>query len=261
MPISKTTYNENAIRNGSGLVEIGSSFSDLTDLGLVNKFEFEEAWTVKPHKASNGAEYSRERTDWKGKISFNLIEIDLDNIEKLDSAYYVVSEIAGSPTGVTNESKVLTGVNAAALVYKNGANTVVTSITVTNASGTPYTLNSDYTVSVNSTGYTQIARTASSTITTGGTVKVNYSYTPSTSKTLTVKANKTMTPLVLRFTNINSGLTTNVYKCYINKGFKMTYTDDEDAVNIELPVEIEAIPDYITDSNGILYETIDTQNV
>lgn len=261
MTVSKTTYNEDAIRNGSGLVEIGASFGALTDLGLVNKFDFEESYAVVPHMASNGGEYSRERKDWKGKITFNVIEIDFDNLEKMDTGFYVVSEVAAAPTGVTNENVTLTGVYSQRLANKNAAGTVVTSITVTNASGTPYTLNSDYTVSVDGSGYTQIARTASSTITTGATVKANYSYTPATSKTLTVKATKTMTPFVLRFTNVNSGLTTNVYKCYINKGFKFTYTDDVDAANMELPVEIECIPDYVTDSEGIIYTTTDTQNV
>jgi len=219
--------NQTAIRKGAVKVEVGDNFSSLVDIGalrnpVINSIAENQAITF-----DNVDELKKFVNGKKVEMTFDLCEINLTNLAKLDAGLVNLTTVAGTPVAITGEALGTgwTQGQPIKLANKNGDNTVVTSIVI-DAGGSPLTLNTDYRVyvgdGINGTlGYTYIVPITSQS----GVLDADYNYTPNASKKLTFNDSGTKTTKVMRITNTDEN----------GKSFKI---DIENATNFA-PISID----------------------
>jgi hypothetical protein len=197
-----------AIRLGHLRVELGTSLGTLVNLGAINNAKGEYESKEATIEADNTGEIMEVVDDETFTITGDILEINEANLQLLAPGLGTVEIVAADPVAVTDETVVLTGTGLVRLEFANAAGTEVGSIVVTNAAGAvTYDraadgTGGDYVVVVDPQGFTCIARTADSTISTGATVLVDYSYTPASSKTMKFGGKTTKTYLVARLSHI-----------------------------------------------------------
>lgn len=238
--MAQTTIQKTAaIRKGSVRVLIGDSFGALVDIGALREpvitslaenqqIEFDNVTALKKFVKGN-----------RVQIAFNLTEINLTNISKMDAGLVTLTTVAGSPTNVVDEVIAVATDTASRLAFKNGAGTKVT-ITAVNVAGggASKTEGTDYEVFVDAYGYTNIVPIGTVT----ANWEVDYTYTPAASKKLVFNTTGTKTLKVARIINTDEN----------NKDFKLdvqnvtnmlapviTFATDEEADVAELPVQLE----------------------
>lgn len=240
-----------ALRYGSVILYIGDDFSSLINVGAIRNMSFEHKAENIEVAFDNVPSIKKFKSGKKGSFVFDLAEIDLTTFAKTDAGLVVLTSIAGVATPVTDEGLILTDSDAKALANKNGDNSQVASIVVTDNTGvTTYVENTDYTVQVGADGHTRIARIPSGSITDGQEVLVDYEYTPNVSKKLTFNTGGTKTSKVARIVNTdNDGKTfridldnvTNIKP--LTTPFQADDSDDIMVVSVELEGEIVEIVD------------------
>jgi hypothetical protein len=244
-----------ALRYGSVILELGDDFGSLINVGAIRNMNFEHKAENIEVAFDNAPAIKKFKSGKKASFVFDLAEIDLTTFTKSDDGLAVLSAIAGTPTDITNESLTLSGENTKALKNKNGDNTKVGNLVVTDATGaTTYTENTDYSVQVGADGFTRIARIAGGTITDGQEVHADYQYTPNVSKKLTFHTGGTKTYKVARITNTNNEGKTFRIDLENVTNIKPLATpfqaDDSDDIMV-VPMELE----------GEIVEIIDEQSV
>lgn len=240
-----------ALRYGSVILYIGDDFGSLINVGAIRNMSFEHKAENIEVAFDNVPAIKKFKNGKKGSFVFDLAEIDLTTFSKSDAGLVILSSIAGVLTNVVDESLTLTKTDAKALANKNGDNTKVTNIVVTDSTGaTTYVENTDYTVQVGADGYTRIARITTGSITDGQQVLVDYDYTPNLSKKITFNTGGTKTSKVARIINTdNNGKTfridldnvTNIKP--LTTPFQADDSDDIMVVSMELEGEIVEIVD------------------
>jgi hypothetical protein len=267
-----------AINMGSAKIEMRAygSTGAYTDYGLAKNVELLETVTPSELKADNASPLTADLKEHSATIKFDMLEQDLAKIYALrggSSGLDTYATQAASPVTVTDEPHVLSGTSITGLVavpldFYNGALTLVSTITVKNASNTSAVLNTDYTISLGADGKTHIARTTGSTVLTdGGTAKVSYSYTPLANKTLSTGGKSSIGYLEVKLTNVKSisGVdrtkTYLVYKAQVQTGidYKFPAIDSEDPLSY--PVELKAYDDATRTAGDQLYKITDEQGV
>ena len=246
--------NPTAIRKGAVKVEVGDNFSSLVDIGalrnpVINSIAENQAITF-----DNVEDLKKFVNGKKVEMTFDLCEINLTNLAKLDAGLVELEAVPGTPVSVTGEALGTgwTQGQPIKLANKNGNNTVVTSIVI-DAGGSPLTLNTDYRVYVgdgsNGTlGYTYIVPITANAL----VLDADYDYTPNASKKLTFNDSGTKTSKVMRITNTDEN----------GKVFKI---DIENATNFA-PISIDFAGDNEEDVavmpitfQGQIVEIIDEQ--
>lgn len=193
----------NAIRKGSVRVLVGPSLASLVDVGALRNPIFTSMAENQAIKFDNVDDLSKFVLGKKVKITFDLAEINFDNMAVLDGGILNLTTVASTPVAVTGEAKG-TGWTVATpirLNNKNGANTIVSSIVV-KENGVTLTVSTDYKTYVgdgtNGTlGYTYIVPVTARTL----AITVDYSYTPNASKKLTFNDSGTKTLKYMRLVN------------------------------------------------------------
>lgn len=263
MPTRQTTVQDsNTIRFGSAKIEAGATVGTLVDLGAANGVVFNETWDVVKVKADNAGEVVLGIKNQKATVTFDMMESNLTNLNILRGGIDTYATVAAAPVAVTDESVTLNSVVATRLLNKNGAGTIVTGIVVTNSGAVPYTLNTDYTVGIDSAGYTVITRIAGGGIADGETVLVDYTYTPNASKTLSSGGLETMTAKVLRLTNTNEAgndYQITFYKAQSNQGIQYTMNSDDSVDPNVVNISIECTRDESRTAGDQLFEIVDEQ--
>lgn len=196
--------NQTAIRKGAVKVEVGDNFSALVDIGALRNPVINSIAENQAIVFDNVAALKKFVNGKKVEMSFDLCEINLTNLAKLDAGLVELTTVpGGAPVAVTGEALGTGWVQGQPikLAQKNGDNTSVGSIVV-KAGGSPLTLNTDYRVYVgdgsNGTlGHTYIVPITSQS----GVLTADYSYTPNASKKLTFKDSGTKATKVMRITN------------------------------------------------------------
>jgi hypothetical protein len=255
----------NSIHFGSVKIEAGATEGTLVDLGLAANTEFNEEYDNIYLISDNGPKILKGRKNHVANVKFDMIELYMDNIASLRGGADTKTPVAASPVTVTDELHTLTGVNSARLLNKNGANTIVTSITVKDSADGSCILNTDYVISVDPAGYTTIARVSgSTTITTGEQVKVSYTYTPNASVTLSTGGLQTITPQLVRLTNTDVNgkvFQITVYKATNQKGITLKFPADDSDKNLVLPFELKGEIDSTRTAGDQLFKILDEQGV
>jgi len=194
-----------ALRYGSVTLYIGDDFGSLINIGAIRNMSFEHKAENIEVAFDNVPSIKKFKNGRKASFVFDLAEIDLTTFATTDSGLVIKTDIAGTAVNVVDESAVLTGVSGKALAKKNGNNSLVTNIVVTNLAGTTtYVKNTHYTLQLGADGFTRIARTDTSTITDGQTVIIDYTYTPNVSKKMTFNTGGTKAYKVARIVNLNN---------------------------------------------------------
>jgi len=181
---------------------IGNAFNALVDVGALRNPIFKSLVENQAIKFDNVDDLKKFVLGKKAQITFDLAEINLTNMAQFDAGFMNLTTVAGSPTTVTAEAHG-TGWTVASpikLNYKNGANTIVSSIVVKAPS--TLVLNTDYKTYVGDGSNGELGYTYIVPLTTqAGAITVDYSYTPNTSKKLTFNDTGTKTLKCMRIVN------------------------------------------------------------
>lgn len=263
MPYQTNIQHSNSIKFGSAKVEAGATIGSLVDIGLAANVEFSDDWDPVDIIPDNGPKIHKGKKNHRAVVKFEMWELYLDNIYSLRGGGDIKTPVAASPVTVTDEQHTLTGVVGERLNFKNGANTIVTAITVKDSANTSCVQNTDFVIYIDSAGYTCIARTTGSAILTSGeTAKVSYTYTPNASVSLTSGGLQTITPQIVRLTNTDAAgkiFQVTVYRATNQKGITLKFPADDSDKNLTIPFELEGEVDTTRTAGDQLFKIYDEQ--
>ena len=258
-----TVQNSSSVRFGSGKIEVGASTSALTDVGAIRNASFTREFEKVEVMSDNAHRVLVGIKDEAAYIEFDMLETDFNNLTVFMGGLDTLTPIAASPVAVTGEEHVLSSTDSARLSHKEGDGTEVSSIVVTDASDNAAVRNTDYVISVDSAGYTTIARVSGSTvITDGDTAKVSYSYTPNSSVKVTAGGKVAITDKVVRITNTNESgkkLQITLYKASIENGWTYDFPADNNFDAGMIHIKMKGILDITRTAGDQLCEIIDEQ--
>lgn len=263
MAVQTTVQESNTIRFGSAKFEVGEDVGSLVNLGAMDNVKFEETFDVVKIKTDNAGEISGGIRNHIAAIEGDLLEINLTNLNTIRGGIDTLTNVAGSSTDVTAEAITLTGTTQQRLANKNGDGTQVSSIAVKKGA-TTYTVNTDYSVAIDSAGYTVISRISGGGITSGDALTVDYTYTPNSAKKLTSGGKITLSDRVVRITNTNDAgdiFRITIYKAQTAQGITLELQPDESEDANSVTVRLEGRLDTSRTAGDQLFEIYDTQGV
>lgn len=253
----QTTIQEaDAIRKGSVRVLVGDSFASLVDVGALRNPVFKSLAENQAIKFDNVNDLNKFVLGTKVQFTFDLAEINFDNMAVLDGGILNLNVVAGVATPITNEAHG-TGWTIAQpirLSNKNGANTIVSTIVV-KSGATTLALTTDYKTYVGDgtngeLGYTYIVPVTAQS----GAITASYSYTPNASKVITFNDNGTKNLKVMRIANTDAN----------GKEFRIDIEDGTNFAPISVSFAGDAKDDVAilpVDFQGYLKEWVDEQNI
>lgn len=254
--MSQTTIQKTAaIRKGSVRVLVGDDFSSLVDIGALRNPVFTSLVENQAIVFDNVDDLKKFVNGKKVQVTFDLAEINLTNLAKLDAGLISVTTVAGSI--VNNAQQVVASGSWAystfiPLTYQNGDGTLPNIDSVTGSVDGALVLNTDYTITKVS-GVWGITVLDSTDVTTlAQSITIQSDYTPAASKKITFadSGNKTLKAMRL----INTDENNKTFKIDIENGTNMSAVsidfagDDEEDVAI-LPIQFE----------GSIVEIVDEQ--
>ena len=263
----------NSVTMGSAKIEMRAygSTGAYTDLGLASGIEFTETITPAEIKADNASPITVDLQEHSATVKFDMLEQDLAKIYALrggSGGLDTYATQAAEAVTVTNEPHTLTGTQMVALDYANGDGSEVGSIVVTDASSNAAVRNTDYVIATGADGKTYIGRVAASTvISTGEGVLVDYSYTPLANKSLSSGGKSTIGYLEVKLTNLknisgtNKAKTITVYKVQVRTGLDYKFPAGDSTDPLSYPVELKGYDDATRAAGDQLYKIVDEQGV
>jgi hypothetical protein len=193
----------------------------------------------------------------KATIEFDLCEINLTNWAIFDAGMVTQTTVAGTGVPVVGEAKGTGWTQGVPIQInnKNGANTMVTAITVRQA-GVAMTLNTDYRLYVgngtNGTlGFTYIVPITAQ----AAAITADYTYTPAASKVMTFTSQGNKTLNCVRFINTDAAgknFQVDMQNATNVEPFSMTFAGDDEADVAVMPVKIEGYIVSITDEQQVV---------
>lgn len=257
--------NSASIRFGSAKVEVGATVGSLVNLGLATGIEFTEESEQIVLKPDNAPEIVVGVKNHTATVKFEMWELDLANLNLIRGGIDTYAATDTTPVAVTAEAHTLTGVAGVRLNYKNGDNSIVTISAATDTAGTTAVANTDYVAYVDSAGYTCVARVAASTvITSGDGIKVTYTYTPLSAKTLSTGGLNTIAARVVRLTNTNGAgkvFRITVYAAKNSGGINLQLPADDADDPLKPTIELRGVVDTTRTAGDQLFEIYDEQGV
>lgn len=244
-----------AIRKGSVRVLVGDDFDSLVDVGALRNPVFNSLVETQSIEFDNVDPLKKFVKGDRVQITFDLAEINFDNLAVLNGGLITVTPTAGSATPVTGEAHG-TGWTVGQpfkLNHKDGDNTIVASIVV-KEDGVALVLNTDYRTYVGDgsngqLGYTYIVPLTAQT----GVITADYSYTPNASNKITLNESGTSELKVMRI--INTDENGKEFRMDIEEGTNFAPVSIDFATDEEADVAILPI-----DFQGQLVEWVDEQN-
>lgn len=260
-----TVQNSNSIRFGSAKFEVGPDINSLVDLGAMRGIVFEESWDEVRVTSDNAGIIRVGINNHTASIEGELMEINLQTLATIRGGIDKFETIAGTPQNVTDEEVSLTGEVQKRLAHKNGDGTVVTSVAAKSEDGaTTYVEGTDYVLAVDSAGYTVIARVEGGAITSGGIVKVDYTYTPLSAQKLLSGGLGTFQPRIARITNYDDQdkeFRITVYNSSPENGLNITFPEADSEDPAMTPIRMTGSPDTKRAIGEQLFEIYDEQGV
>jgi hypothetical protein len=210
--MAQTTIQRNdAVRFGSAILYIGSSFSSLVNIGAIRELAFNHKGETLEVPFDNTASLKFFKNGQKGSFTFQLGEIDLTILSQLEQGLTSLSTTAATP--VAGATQTLTNgswaVNTAyEIENQNGSGAVPTITSVVGSVDGALVANDDYDMVQMPNGKWAIVLQdlASSTTTTtvAQNIVITYGYTPNASKTLVFNDFGQKTTFVARIENTNN---------------------------------------------------------
>lgn len=278
---------QNSIRIGSAKIEVGPTVDDLIDLGLAADVEFKESFTPIIFKPRNAPEEQVGVQDHVVSVKFNMWEIHLKKLYMLRGGMDSLTYSSLASQSVENELHTLNGVESTRLNNKNGEDTevtiekITTGLALLGTNSGQYILTADcmlfemvkglavrdvdFLVTVDSGGYTRIARIAGSAILQDGiTALVNYTYTPVANVKMTSGGFESISSRVVRLTNTNQDgkrFQITVYNAKNQGGIELKLPADDDDKTASVPIELKGVVDTTREAKDQLFEILDEQGV
>jgi len=244
----QTTYqNKETIREGSVRVLIGDDFQNLTDIGALRDPQFESLQENQEIEFDNVDRLRKFVKGDRAMISFDLAEINFENLAELDD---------GLVNLTTNDGSTVTGAQQQVaagdwnyndfikLENQNGDGSQPTVNSVTAGSDGSLTEETDLYVVTDEDGDWGIMVVDSTNLSTEDqTLTIDYDYTPAASKTLTFNEDGSRNEKVMRIINENAA--GEEFRIDLINGTNFTpvsidyAADNEDDVAI-LPIEFQA---------------------
>ena len=260
-----TVQDSNQIRFGSAKVEVGASVGTLINLGAAQDINFEETFEVVYLQPHNAPKQQIAIKNHEAAVTFKMMEINFANLNTIRGGIDTYAAVDTTPISVSNEPHTLTGTTAVRLDHKNGAGTEVSTIVVTDASSNAAVRGTDYIIFQDEEGYSCIARVAASTaISSGEGVLVDYEYTPSSSREFSSGGKNTISPRVVRLTNTNSAnkkFEITVYAATAEGGIKLEFPPDDGDEPMMPEIKLVGVCDATRTAGDQLFKIVDEQGV
>ncbi|WP_157685639.1 hypothetical protein [Paenibacillus donghaensis] len=253
----------NTIRFGSAKFEVGPDINSFIDLGAMNSIVFEETWDEMTVTSDNAGVIKTGINNHAAGIEGDLMEINLATLATIRGGIDKIETIAGTPKTVTNEPVTLSNQVQKRLLHKNGAGTVVTAVTVKKGA-TTLAAGTDYTLAVDSAGFTVISRVEGGGITSGDAVMVNYTYTPLSAQRFLSGGLGTFQPRVARITNYDDAgkeFRITIYKATPESGLNITFPEADAEDPAITPIRMNGTMDSSRAVGEQLFEIYDEQGV
>ncbi|TGC08128.1 hypothetical protein [Methanolobus halotolerans] len=260
-----TVQNSNAIRFGSGKLEIGTSIGSLVNIGAIRNAVFKEEWEDVEVKSDNAGIVKVGIKEHVAYIECDMMEVNLENLNTIRGDLDAYSTVAETPVSVTSETHTLEGTDFTRLDHRNGDGAEVSGIVVTDSSDDPAVRNIDYVIAVDTEGYTCIARISDSIVISDGEgIKVDYSYIPISAATLTSGGKTSISNRVVRITNTNENDKTfriTIYKATVNEGQNIEFPADDGDDPAMPHLKMKGVLDVSRTAGDQLFEIYDEQGV
>ncbi len=255
----QTTIQEaDAIRKGSVRVLVGDSFASLVDVGALRNPVFKSLAENQAIKFDNVNDLNKFVLGTKVQFTFDLAEINFDNMAVLDGGILNLTTVPG--TIVAGASQLVVAGEwlfnkFIKIANQNGDKSAIDVNSVTGATDGLLVSETDYFVGQNDAGEFGIFIKDSVTVTTENqNITINYDYTPNESKKITFNESGSKTLKVMRIANTDAN----------GKEFRI---DIEDGTNFspitvtfagDVKDDVAILP---VDFQGYLKEWVDEQNV
>ena len=254
----QTTIQElNAIRKGSVRVLVGDSFGALVDVGALRNPIFKSLAENQAIKFDNVDDLNKFVNGKKVQVTFDLAEINLDNMAVLDGGILNLTTVAGVLVAGATQLVVAgswTYNKFIKITNQNGDNTAIDVNSVTGATNGVLVAETDYFVGQNDLGEFGIFIKDSVTVTTlNQNITINYDYTPNASKKITFNDSGTKTLKVMRL--INTDESGKEFRIDIEDGTNFAPISVDFASDVQDDVAILPI-----DFQGNIVEWVDEQN-
>lgn len=258
-----TVQKASSIRFGSAKFEVGEDVNSLIDLGAMNGIVFEETWDEMTVTSDNAGVIKTGINNHAAGIEGDLMEINLATLATIRGGIDKFETIAGTPQTVTSESVTLSNQVQKRLLHKNGVGTVVTAVTVKKGA-TTLAAGTDFTLAVDSAGFTVISRVEGGGITSGDAVMVNYTYTPLSAQRFLSGGLGTFQPRVARITNYDDAgkeFRITIYKATPESGLNITFPEADAEDPAITPIRMNGTMDSSRAVGEQLFEIYDEQGV
>jgi len=277
-----------SVRFGSAKIEVGGSSDSLIDLGIANDVEFDETITYLTLAPYNAPEEQIGIKDHYVTLKFTLLETHLRNISLLRGGLDTLTYYNNSSVDVSLEAHTLTGTTPERLNFRNSNDQVVSNIRIitgiqayatmdvvryATTDGKVYCIpkatavkDTDYTITVDSAGYTCIARVSgSAVIQSGSVIYISYTYTPAQRISLATGGKQAIIePRTIRFVNTSldgKKFYLTIFKATYQKGIIIKFPSDDSEDTHSIAVEMKGVFDITRLIGNQLFEYSDYQGV
>lgn len=257
------------IRFGEGKIEAGDNIGALVDLGAVSNVRFNETFETVDVIADSVGLIRVNKRNVRCRLTFDLVEINLANLETLRGDSDAYGTVAGTlvsnypyvvPSGSWNYDKFIE------LDHQNADGSKPTIDSVVGSVNGALVLNTDYYVVKNEAGAWGIVVIDSATVTTEAqSITITYDYTPAASRYLSTGGDPIeIKPKVLRLTNTNAdgeNLQIIVYAARNAEGISLELPAYESGEPWRCPIVLEGRRDTSRSQNDQLFKIVDEQGV
>ena len=262
-----TVQDATQMRFGEGKLEIGDDIGSLVNLGAIDNFKFQETFeTIDVISQSTGL-ISVKKKNPRCRVSFDLIEINLFNLETIRGDSDTYDTVAGAP--VENHPYIVASGawsydGFIELDYQNGDKSKITPDSVVGSIDGALVLNTDYFIIQETDDKWGIAIRDSATVTTlVQTITITYDYTPAANRYLSTGGDPiAIAPKVVRVTNTDSDGKTIVILVYAARnmeGIDITLPIPESGEFWKCPIVLEGRRDTTRSQKDQLFKITDEQ--
>lgn len=263
-----TVQKSNAIRFGSARFEVGADIGSLVNLGVMRGIAFEEAWDEVIVKTDNGGELPSRVKNHIAKLSGDLMELDLANLNTIRGGLDNMTAVAG--TLVSGFSQVVAAGSWAfdkfiPFTGQNATGAKITPTSVTASVAGLLAINTNYSIVQNASGVWGIAIKSASPLTVlTDSITIVYNYTPAASNSLASGGKTAITPNVVKVTNTNAAgkeLSITLFKASNSEGIKIEFPADDDDDPAMIPIVMRGSCDVSRSVGEQLFIITDAQNL
>jgi hypothetical protein len=271
MPVQTSVQNSGTIRLPDGCkVEYGADVGSLVDVGAIDgDVSAELTYDVFKVDSANAGTVANQIKNMVMNLSFNLMEVNLENIANLSGGMATTEDVAGST--VSGATQTVTSGNWAynkfiLIENQNGDGSAITVNSVSGGTDGTLTEDTDYYVGQNEVGEWGIFVIDSTNVTTTSQdLTIDYDYTPNSGKKLNAGTSTLeLTGKVVRFTHTDENskkFQLTVWSAKPSSGFTLTFPAATNDTVMTVPISLEGQLDTSRADGKQLFELLDEQGV